>query len=300
MFIPFILNRQYKRSCISDHSSNLNSNGDPQPDPERVEASYNDALSNKKKAILDNKGKSGIYRWTNLDSNKSYVGSSLDLGRRLRNYYTENFISHPSRKNMYINNALLKYGYSKFKLDILEYCTSKNLAAREQYYLDTLNPQYNILKVVYSSLGYKHSDDALVKVRKNLEILNISKSIAVKVTNIITNNTKEYISIREAAKELGADKNTLRRYILKSKLYKDIYKLEANLHFKGINEDSNYLNHPGSVKIQVIDLKLDIVTEYCSISAAGRELKIQLQSIATYLKRNQKSPYKGRYVFKKI
>lgn len=39
---------------------------------------------------------------------------------------------------MVINKALLKYGYSKFKLDILEYCDPKELAIREQYYMDHL------------------------------------------------------------------------------------------------------------------------------------------------------------------
>ena len=48
---------------------------------------YNDALS-KKKAISKNKGKSGIYSLIRRDSNKSYIGSSLNLGWGLRNYYS--------------------------------------------------------------------------------------------------------------------------------------------------------------------------------------------------------------------
>jgi len=46
-----------------------------------------------------------------------------------------------------IYKTLIKYGYSSFKLDILEYCTSSVLISREQYYLDNLNPNYNILKI---------------------------------------------------------------------------------------------------------------------------------------------------------
>jgi len=67
---------------------------------------------------------------------------------------------------MAINKALLKYGYSQFKLDILEYCDTKDIVKREQYYIDYFNPEYNILKVAYSSLGYKHSEKALIKVKK--------------------------------------------------------------------------------------------------------------------------------------
>lgn len=67
---------------------------------------------------------------------------------------------------MVINKALIKYGYSKFKLEILEYCDPKVNSKREQYYMDYLKPEYNILKVAYSSLGYKHSEEALVKIKK--------------------------------------------------------------------------------------------------------------------------------------
>lgn len=197
---------------------------------------------------------------------------------------------------MVINKALLKYGYSNFKLDILEYCDSKEVAKREQYYMDILSPEYNVLRTAYSSFGYKHTESALVKVRNNLDKLNLSKSVKVTVTNLETNVSTEYVSLRAAAISLNTNKTTLKEYILKSKPYKGIYKLESNLAES--NSDSNYLNHPASKKIEVVDLELNTVTSYTSIRAAARALDIGYVSIATYLKRNQKSPYKGRYVFK--
>jgi group I intron endonuclease len=44
-----------------------------------------------------------------------------------------------------IARALIKYGYSNFQLDILEYCEPTNCIEREQYYIDLLKPEYNIL-----------------------------------------------------------------------------------------------------------------------------------------------------------
>jgi hypothetical protein len=41
-----------------------------------------------------------------------------------------------------IYKALVKYGYSSFKLEILENCETNILIEREQYYLDLLNPEY--------------------------------------------------------------------------------------------------------------------------------------------------------------
>ena len=49
------------------------------------------------------------------------------------------------RKNMLIHKALLKYGYSNFSLEILEYCNKNEIVVREQHYIDILKPEYNIL-----------------------------------------------------------------------------------------------------------------------------------------------------------
>jgi hypothetical protein len=199
---------------------------------------------------------------------------------------------------MIINKALLKHGYSKFKLEILEYCNPKEVAKREQYYIDVFTPEYNVLKTAYSSLGYKHTKESLIKINKNLAILNKSKSISVKVTNLETNVSQEYTSLTDAAKSLNTNKTTLIKYILSSKPLKGIYKLESNLSISKF--DSNYLNHPNSIKIEVTDLELNTINSYTSVHSAARTLGIGHNTISNYFKRNQTRPYKGRYIFKKV
>lgn len=120
-------------------------------------SSYGNADLEKVSVIKENKGKSGIYRWINTENNKSYTGSSIDLGRRFKEYYNYNHISN-KRCRFPINNALLKYGYSKFKLEILEYCDKSNLIERKQYYIDNPKPEYNVLLTAGSNLGFKHSE----------------------------------------------------------------------------------------------------------------------------------------------
>jgi len=63
----------------------------------------------------------------------------------------------------HILSAILKYGHSKFTLEILEYCDSDKCLEREQYYIDLLKPEYNILQKAGSSLGFKHSEETLAK-----------------------------------------------------------------------------------------------------------------------------------------
>lgn len=57
---------------------------------------------------------------------------------------------------MTICRALIKYGYSSFRLEILEYCDPDKRFDRENFYINECKPEYNILKFAYtmpSSLG---------------------------------------------------------------------------------------------------------------------------------------------------
>jgi hypothetical protein len=48
---------------------------------------YSNADIQKVEILKENKGKSGVYRWTNLVSGKTYVGSGTNLSKRLSVYY---------------------------------------------------------------------------------------------------------------------------------------------------------------------------------------------------------------------
>lgn len=91
------------------------------------------------------------------------MGSGLNLSKRIGEYYNESVLKINPRP---IHAALLKYGYENFQLEILEYCRADELIEREQYYLDLLNPEYNILKTAYSLMGYKHSAENIAKFKQ--------------------------------------------------------------------------------------------------------------------------------------
>lgn len=125
---------------------------------------YENADMDKVKLLADNRNKSGVYQWVNLKNGKSYVGSSTDLGRRFKGYYSIYFLEKETQKRKsLIYSALLKYGYANFSVKILEHCDPSEVISREQYYLDLLKPEYNILKFAYSLLGFKHSEETKTK-----------------------------------------------------------------------------------------------------------------------------------------
>jgi group I intron endonuclease len=184
---------------------------------------------------------------------------------------------------MVICGALLKHGYSKFSLTILEYCEPSKCLEREQYYLDLLQPEYNVLLTAGSSLGFKHTEEARAKIIAARKGKKHSKETLLKLA---------------AARE--GKKNPM------------LGKKHSETTLQKMSEAKQGKNHPmygkaraagaGSspLRIAVLDLLTNETTIYDSMSAAALALEIKQSTISSYLRRNQKSAYKGRYEFKII
>lgn len=199
---------------------------------------YDNADLLKLRAVSENKGKSGVYRWINKVNGKTYIGSSVNLGKRLATYYNLEYINS---SKMLISKALIKHGYSNFTLEVIEYCDRSDAILREQYYLDICKPEYNLLKVAGSSLGYIHTENTLAKMkerrlnwteeqkakilshlknhntsadqreksRQRMIEYNKSKGISVEILDTKTNEVSSYSSLRQAAEALGCVHRTI-------------------------------------------------------------------------------------------
>lgn len=82
---------------------------------------------------------SGVYKITNIETNEFYIGSSVDIKRRLMEHQRLSTWKKQPNKKLYID--FQQYGLDKFKFEILE--ETDNIKEREQYYIDLLNPIYN-------------------------------------------------------------------------------------------------------------------------------------------------------------
>nr|WDW20856.1 hypothetical protein [Valsa mali var. pyri (nom. inval.)] len=129
------------------------------------------------------KERSGVYCLINKINGHSYVGSSVNLASRMKNYLNNTFLKARQNANMPIVKALLKYDQSNFTLLILEYVEPKLLTVRETYFITSVMPYYNVLKQGYSSLGYKHTEETkqlLSELAKNRVHSNITKGLIAK------------------------------------------------------------------------------------------------------------------------
>jgi group I intron endonuclease len=145
-----------------------------------------DSLKDYKVNILkEERDKSGVYCLINKINGHCYVGSSINLASRMRNYLNKAFLKSQHNSNMPITKALLKYDYENFSLYILEYVKAESLAVKETFYIINFTPYYNVLKKGYSSLGYKHTQETkklLSELANNRTHSAITKSLIARAT----------------------------------------------------------------------------------------------------------------------
>jgi group I intron endonuclease len=108
---------------------------------------------------------SGIYQILNKVNGKRYIGSSVNLRKR------ENAHLWHLKKDLHFNKHLQRawslYGVKAFTFEVLEYVSDiELLISREQHYIDTLKPEYNLLPTAGSMSGFKHSEESRQKISK--------------------------------------------------------------------------------------------------------------------------------------
>ena len=99
----------------------------------------------------------GVYKITNLTNGKIYVGSTSALGFKKRWWGHRTRLRTNTHWNQHLQSSWNKYGEHQFRFEIIEECPPNDCISREQYYFDTLHPQYNILTTAGSMLGYHHT-----------------------------------------------------------------------------------------------------------------------------------------------
>jgi group I intron endonuclease len=241
-----------------------------------------------KSILKDNNGKSGIYRLKNLVTGVSYVGSSVNLTRRLRDYFSVKFIEKEILKNnSIIYRALLKYGYNNFSLDILEYCNKEFLIAREQYYIDQLKPEYNICLKAGSSLGRVTREETRSKLRNVWLNRLFSKSKDSTLIEFFINSIEDKLN-KSKLKIIKLDKELKKIKLLKESKVSFLTRMKILASTKT------------SQRVLITDINKGITTKYPSARRAAEAINVSNSTIMNKLNGKNTKPYKGKYIIKGI
>ena len=208
----------------------------------------------KSQILLDNKDKTGIYMWSHLKTNRSYIGSAFNLSQRLSNYLNENYLKN---NKMYIYKALLHDGYPSFSLSILEYINitdmtkmdaRKLILSREQHFIDTFMPEYNILPTAGSRLGTILSIETITKMSgENNHFYGKTHTIASKslISKGLTGKIKSVetkAKIRKALKGRTLYVNAPKRLCKKVFVYDKDNRITILKEFNSYTEAGKFFN----------------------------------------------------------
>jgi group I intron endonuclease len=181
----------------------------------------------------------GIYKIINLKNNKFYVGSSVNLNKRKNEHFLS--LSRNAHTNKHLQNSWNNQTKKDFIFEVIEICGKQDLLAKEQFYIDNLKPEYNILQVAGNTLGFKHSEETknILSIKHKGKIL--SKETKEKMSNsrkgimnpnynkIMTEETKQKISKATKGKKRNCGENNPI-----SKLTKETVELIRKKYVKGI------------------------------------------------------------------
>lgn len=135
----------------------------------------------------------GIYSITNTLNGDSYIGSAVNLRQRWFNHRSR-LVSN-IHENEHLQRAWKKYSEDNFIFETVELCDKERLIEREQIYIDSEKPVYNMCPVAGSCLGVKRSDETKRKVSEakkgNTNMLgkHLSEEARCKVSEALKGNT---------------------------------------------------------------------------------------------------------------
>lgn len=104
---------------------------------------------------------SGIYQIISKASQNFYIGSSMNIDKRLREH--RNALKRGAHHSHILQRSFSKYGMGGFEFKTLIICEPKDLLMYEQRTLDILQPKYNISKNAGSAAGIKRRPETIQK-----------------------------------------------------------------------------------------------------------------------------------------
>ena len=242
--------------------------------------------------------KAGIYCIINVCNQKKYVGSSKNLYRRLMSHRSA--LRKGVHENRKLQNSWNKHGEDNFQYFILEYCQESNLISREQYYIDSIKPWYNIVQEV-ERLSFPEESRTKMSISRKEGIANGSIRLyqekPIYQYTLDGSYLREYKSIKEASEVSGVTRSSINRFL------EGKYKKGGNFLWSLTREDrlppyirpskdNSYFNKPVIIK----DIMEGTTVEYESLMIFCNSIGKNYSAVRHAFKAGY--PYMKRYMIK--
>jgi group I intron endonuclease len=240
------------------------------------------------------KNLSGIYGWMNIKNKKIYIGSALDLSHRPFKH-----LNHSS--NQHLENALNKYGLENFVLIIFvvinhkDLVTKKELMEFENYFISSFdkNQLYNILDLAYSSVGYKHTLEAKIKI-KNARLGKSHSQMTKEILSQLSLNLKNPFYGQTHSEELKKKFSMSR----KGKLNPMFNKKKSIEFIDHMTKDKFGKNNFQSKLTKITNIKTNEILIFDTFKEASNYLKSPINTLRNA--RNKNILYKNEWKIETI
>ena len=242
--------------------------------------------------------KSGIYCIVNTDNQKKYVGSSKNIYQRLQKHRA--YLRKNMHENKKLQNSWNKHGEDCFQYFILEFCPEELLLKREQFYINTLKPWYNLVLEVER---LKFTEETKKKMSKSrIEgfkrgTVKLYQEKPIHQYSLEGQYIQSFKSIKEASEKTNIARSSINRFL------EGIYKKGGNYLWSLTKKDSlpPYIKVPRNMDklkkpINVIDLVTHTTTAYKSLTDFCNAIGKNMMSVKHAMKHNY--PYLKRYMIK--
>lgn len=246
----------------------------------------------------DLKDKCGIYCIINIQNHKRYIGSTKNLQQRLWKH--RSLLRHNKHENAKLQNSWNKHGEENFDYYILEFCNSVDvLCEREQFFIDTLHPEYNFTTLVERNILSAESRKKQSMTRKRLFAegkLMPNHCHEVFQYNLNGEYITSFYSIYEACRITKLHPSTIIRCLQgtyrRGGNYLWSYTKELSLPpYKYIKRGESPFNKPVCVTNLITGEKL----YFKSIKETMNQLHLSRWTVQTHLKEG--TPFKNLYKF---
>lgn len=89
---------------------------------------------------IDIKAEPGIYKLTNIESGKAYIGKSTDIKKRIADHFKSS-IGIKSIADQAVHHEILKTGFWNWTIEAITYCDKDKLSELEKYYIEFFDTQ---------------------------------------------------------------------------------------------------------------------------------------------------------------
>lgn len=89
---------------------------------------------------IEIKPEPGIYKLTNLDSGKAYIGKSTDIKKRIADHF-KSAVGCRAIADQVVHHEILRTGFWNWTIEVITYCDKDKLSELEKYYIEFFDTQ---------------------------------------------------------------------------------------------------------------------------------------------------------------